>query len=332
MKTLSSWLFAALLISASLLLTQCGSPTTGTCNATNCAMGCCDADNKCQAGTAATQCGKGGLTCGPCSTGKTCKAQVCSANTTGAGGGTGGVGGGSGGVGGGAGGVGGGAGGVGGGSGGVGGGAGGVGGGSGGVGGGAGGVGGGTGGVGGGAGGSGGAGGGSTQVCTPIANFPQVNVLEAIYEDGLDGGDEYNGGIITDLDVDNAPDGGHSELYVEVYYFNGATPLDAGQLTLGTTTTAACEYCLYLDTGCNNQLACSPTSFLAQGGAIRFTSATKNTQAGRLTAAASNIKFVEWNFTTDKAVTNGKCVTIGSANLDVSWNGPNIFQGDGGAP
>jgi len=297
MKTLSSWLFAALLISASLLLTQCGSPTTGTCNATNCAMGCCDADNKCQAGTAATQCGKGGLTCGPCSTGKTCKAQVCSANTTGAGGGTGGVGGGSGGVGGGAGGVGGG-----------------------------------TGGVGGGAGGSGGAGGGSTQVCTPIANFPQVNVLEAIYEDGLDGGDEYNGGIITDLDVDNAPDGGHSELYVEVYYFNGATPLDAGQLTLGTTTTAACEYCLYLDTGCNNQLACSPTSFLAQGGAIRFTSATKNTQAGRLTAAASNIKFVEWNFTTDKAVTNGKCVTIGSANLDVSWNGPNIFQGDGGAP
>jgi hypothetical protein len=49
----------------------------GTCNATNCSTGCCDSMNRCQPGTTAAVCGKGGAACGACAPGQGCTLQIC---------------------------------------------------------------------------------------------------------------------------------------------------------------------------------------------------------------------------------------------------------------
>lgn len=60
------------------------SPGGGDCNATNCA-GCCDADKKCQAQSAAT-CGASGNACVACAAGQTCTGGVCGGGAGGGGG------------------------------------------------------------------------------------------------------------------------------------------------------------------------------------------------------------------------------------------------------
>ncbi len=170
--------------------------------------------------------------------------------------------------------------------------------------------------------------GGGTAACQTLAVLPQSNVLEALYNSGSDGGDELHSGIVTDVNPTTSADGGHSEYYFQIYYFSGAT---LGAHTLAATTNAACSYCLYLDVGCDAVSACT-TNYVAQGGAINIATATKNEAAGKLTASATDLHFVEWNFGTDTAVANGKCIDVGQANIDVAWSGPSFFQGDGGPP
>ena len=162
-----------------------------------------------------------------------------------------------------------------------------------------------------------------------ISSFSQLKVLGASYESGTDGGNEFHNGLITDVDPATSPDGGHAEYYFDVYYFNNAT---AGAHPLTAITDADCEYCLYLDTGCNAAGTTCAASFLAQAGAINITSNTKNEATGRLTASATNLKFVEWNFSSDTPVPGGKCIQIAQASTDVSWADGGIFQGDGGPP
>jgi hypothetical protein len=53
---------------------SCGAPA---CNAMTCAMGCCDAMGRCQAGTMANACGKGGASCSACAPGQACTLQIC---------------------------------------------------------------------------------------------------------------------------------------------------------------------------------------------------------------------------------------------------------------
>ena len=153
-------------------------------------------------------------------------------------------------------------------------------------------------------------------------------MVAAFYEDGLDGGNEYNSAGISDARTSAPPDGGFTEYHFDIYYFSGAT---LGAHTLAATNDANCQYCLYLYTGCNAAGVCS-TDFLAQAGAVNIAAATKNRAAGRMTATATNLKFVEWNFNSDTAVPGGQCVQFGQANTDVKWVGSNIFQGDGGPP
>lgn len=54
-----------------------GGGSTGTCDATNCANGCCTAAGVCITDTSPTKCGAGGALCSPCSMGQTCIAGAC---------------------------------------------------------------------------------------------------------------------------------------------------------------------------------------------------------------------------------------------------------------
>jgi len=92
MKDLRIFLLAGFLVGASMsFLESCG---PAKCS---CPSGCCDAKGACQPGTSTTACGKGGATCGTCTTGQNCSLQVCTTPSTGGGTGGGSAGGGTGG-------------------------------------------------------------------------------------------------------------------------------------------------------------------------------------------------------------------------------------------
>ena len=55
-----------------------GGGSTGTCNATTCATGCCSATGVCITSTTPSRCGTGGATCASCLMGNTCVAGACS--------------------------------------------------------------------------------------------------------------------------------------------------------------------------------------------------------------------------------------------------------------
>ncbi len=56
---------------------SCAPPVVVQCNASNCAGGCCDANNVCQTGDADTACGTNGASCASCTTGNACVANAC---------------------------------------------------------------------------------------------------------------------------------------------------------------------------------------------------------------------------------------------------------------
>jgi hypothetical protein len=69
----------ALLGFAVAMSPSCG-PTAAVCDATTCAIGCCDATSgQCVVATTSTQCGSGGNVCVSCPAGSTCSAGTCTA-------------------------------------------------------------------------------------------------------------------------------------------------------------------------------------------------------------------------------------------------------------
>ena len=81
-----------LMLCGVLMLAGCGKPP---CSAADCATGCCDAADVCQAGTQTLACGMGGATCDACTLGESCLQGTCFGGNSG--GGSGGTGGGTGG-------------------------------------------------------------------------------------------------------------------------------------------------------------------------------------------------------------------------------------------
>src|SRR4051812_30033002 len=61
------------------------SPPTKSCSET-CTVGCCDENNRCQAGTSRQACGTGGELCALCGTDSSCSGRACT-SPGGAGGG-----------------------------------------------------------------------------------------------------------------------------------------------------------------------------------------------------------------------------------------------------
>ncbi|MBL8955105.1 MAG: hypothetical protein JNK82_30290, partial [Myxococcaceae bacterium] len=67
-------------VAALVMLGGCSSP--GTCNASNCLGGCCNASGLCIAPTE-QECGRPGQACAPCGTGQQCIVGVCMGGSAG---------------------------------------------------------------------------------------------------------------------------------------------------------------------------------------------------------------------------------------------------------
>ena len=59
--------------------------------------------------------------------------------------------------------------------------------------------------------------------------------------------------------------------------------------------------------------------FFAQSGSATVTTATQDPDNGTVDVTATSLKLVEWDLTSDTAVTNGRCYEIPSVTMNHSW-------------
>jgi hypothetical protein len=87
-----------------------------------------------------------------------------------------------------------------------------------------------------------------------------------------------------------------------------------------------CTVCAIYQEQCTSMTNGCAHIYLAQGGSATINRADRST-AGRVTGSLSNVRFNEWNLSTDSAVPGGQCLIVNSVGpIDVGWNA------DGGMP
>ena len=85
-----------------------------------------------------------------------------------------------------------------------------------------------------------------------------------------------------------------------------------------------CEYCVLMNRDCtdpNDVTTCAGGRYFAQDGTFQVSTATRDENAGSFVSQLTNIKFVEWNFTStiDAPVPNGRCFILTSEASSVNW-------------
>ena len=106
----------------------------------------------------------------------------------------------------------------------------------------------------------------------------------------------------------------------------GAVTLPASRSFDANTSLASCDVCLSMYQGCSGS-ECD-TTFFVQGGSLSVTTADKSNNAGRLRAAGSNLRLVEWDEASDQPVANAKCIELAQLDFDVSWGISGSCSGD----
>jgi hypothetical protein len=241
--------------------------------------GCCDATGTCVTATTASACGRLGATCNAC----TAPTNVCMAGVCAMGTTGGGTGGGSGG-------------------------------------GTAGGSGGGTGG--GSGGGTGGGSGGGAPSCVAM-DFSAAVSGGAQYSETANGTPNHQGLV----SIPSATQGRFNLMVFESWYFGtNSNPTFPQTVTTPSPMVgyADCADCIYIDEDCDNMGANCARSYYVQGGSMVINTATRNVAAGTFALTATNLNFVEWDFSDpaqggDRAVSNGRCITVATVSLNSSW-------------
>lgn len=146
--------------------------------------------------------------------------------------------------------------------------------------------------------------------CTVIANWPS-----AATSGGYDLADETSYGELSTMTAD----GGLEVLTLEAYFGNGLT-LPANRTFTNATRYATCEVCAKMSRGCDS-MGCAQT-FFGQAGSANVTAAAQNAATGEFIGTLSNVRFVEWDFVNDRAVTGGECVVLQAHTVDVVWDAP----------
>ncbi|MCA3015320.1 MAG: hypothetical protein INH41_23275, partial [Myxococcaceae bacterium] len=252
---------------AAAFVPSCGAPA---CNASTCAMGCCDTMGRCQAGTLASACGKAGATCASCATGQSCTLQVCGGLAA-TGGGAGGSGGGFSATGGGS------AGGPGGGM-------------SGGA----------AGGMAGGA--ASDAGIGADGGCPLYGDVVETDPVEGSFTVGQPGDDLEDYEWWTASVAYEVADAGLDSFTAELYFEKAAGPPTfpyTGALPANVTF-GNCSECFTAQLDCNEAGdTCPGGTYLARAGSFDFDGGTRSIDAGTFQAGGTNLVFREWDFQGD---------------------------------
>jgi hypothetical protein len=140
------------------------------------------------------------------------------------------------------------------------------------------------------------------------------------------GGSYYNdpnnaGWAILEADMSSPTSTGTSYDFLVVVneFLIGQFPAVPRTTTLAATDLSACNDCLYFSTGCQANGSSCVKDYLAQAGSITVNTGTQSPDAGTFTGSLTNVRFDEWNFTTNTKVTNGQCVQVQSATFNATW-------------
>lgn len=162
---------------------------------------------------------------------------------------------------------------------------------------------------------------GTGATCRNIPSFPsaQSNVIIADYWSFMQSVGHYNV-VRFSTPHDALVDG----LGIEVVYPNDQGPtLPVTRSLTGTYRT--CDVCSVYYESCNQAGDCQKT-YLARSGSVTVSRADRNAASGRIAGSASNLRFVDWNLTTDMAASTA-CITVDQVpTFSVGWNH------DGGSP
>ena len=114
-------------------------------------------------------------------------------------------------------------------------------------------------------------------------------------------------------------DGGVDLLTLEAYFGFGLT-LPGNETYTTASRFGTCEVCASLSRGCRGPGSCAKEYF-SQAGSGAITRADRDAGAGRIIGSLTGVRFVEWDFMVDQAVSGGECVVLSAANVDVTWGG-----------
>jgi hypothetical protein len=114
-------------------------------------------------------------------------------------------------------------------------------------------------------------------------------------------------------------DGGMDWLVVEAYYGNTTLTVPTTVTYTSSSDYTTCDICPLIRRGCSPTGACSQRYF-AQAGTAVVSVATPNAQAGQFIGSLSNMRFVEWDFSTDRPKANGQCIELASLPFNLSWD------------
>lgn len=178
-----------------------------------------------------------------------------------------------------------------------------------------------TGGGGGTTGGGGGTtgGGGGQVTCTTVDFTAAAGAFDLGGQ--FQAGDGENAGFHTGaMGKPGTAQGTFDVLGVELWYLDAPTVTFPYPVTLNGTTYNTCESCVTLNTGCDGAGENCSKFFLGQMGTVNYTAGTQNEDQGEFRANGMNINLVEWEFTqsADRAVPNGRCVTV-NFNMVATW-------------
>ncbi len=125
--------------------------------------------------------------------------------------------------------------------------------------------------------------------------------------------------VVTRVASADTASGASTQLLIEDWQAMGETYPKMANFS-GSDTYANCEVCAIV-AACDSSSVCI-YQYLAQAGAATVTRADRHEKTGRMTATATNLKLIEWDFSraVDAPVPGGKCYEIASASFDVTWN------------
>jgi hypothetical protein len=123
-------------------------------------------------------------------------------------------------------------------------------------------------------------------VCTTLATWPETFSAGAYdLAQGLTWGDLYT------TDPATTPDGGLTDLYLEVYHGFGAAPPYSFTIP-ATEKWATCLTCFSIYENCNVDFSDCDKAYFARGGSGTVTTASQDARAGQIVATASNLQLV----------------------------------------
>ena len=79
-----------------------------------------------------------------------------------------------------------------------------------------------------------------------------------------------------------------------------------------------CHFCATLGRSCTAGANCTGGVYFAREGTMTVTSASRAT-TGTFSGSLSNVRFEEWNLSTDSAVAGGRCFMVPSGSISASF-------------